>query len=117
MRSRAALISSSVTRSANLFLPNLAALIAGVVLRDVGQLGAVPAQLHVHAHVVHAAVDVPRRGVLVARLVLVGAVVAFLLLQLLRGIRSRELLRLAQRDLRHAVLGELEMIRAEEIAS
>ena len=71
------------------FFLDFAELIAGVVLRHLRLRGDAPAKLREHLHVVDAAGEVPRRIVLIARLVIVLVVVGFLLLQQLRRVRTR----------------------------
>ena len=82
-----------------------------------GLRGDPPAELREHAHVLDAAGEIPRRIVLVGGLVVVLVVVCFLLLQQRLGVRTDELLRLADRQRRHAAFREREMIGTEEVAA
>src|SRR5262245_46528215 len=104
MRSRAAWMSAMETRAVveavvmALLLADVGELVAGVVGRHRRLGGDAPPELGQHLHVLDPAGEVPRRVVLVAGLVIVGVVVGFLLLQQLRGARTGELLRLADRQ-------------------
>ena len=69
------------------------------------------------AHVFDGTAEIPRRIELVARLVIVGGVVGFLLFPQRFRIGAEELARLADRKRGHAGLGKRKMIGAEKVAA
>src|SRR5262245_59731319 len=79
--------------------------------------GDAPGQLRHELQILDSAAEVPRRIVLVARLVVVGVVVGFLLLLELLRFRVEELARLVDRERRHAAFRKRKVIRAEEISA
>ena len=114
-RSAAARMSSSETSVIG--ARHLRELVAGVVGGHRRRRGYLPRQLREQLHVLGRAAEVPRRVELIGRLVVVLAVVGLLLRQQRRGRRAFELLRLGERQRRHAGLGQREVVRAEEVAA